>query len=119
MYYTKEELEKIGDWTIFENWIALIEHPRFRDAKKISEWWSLEEDWIHTKVKWVAVKWIVDWTIYHSLDANLEYSDYLDWLNHLNASNEQIARCGAKLYNRDLIRKLVDWDDEFYKLYRI
>lgn len=114
MKLTIKKLKEIEPNTIFASGIGLIEHPWFNDAKI-----SLEEDGRSTKVKWVATRgFIHDWAIYHSLDANLEQSRNLDGVNHLQSTNEQIARAGAKLRDENKIKEFVPCDDEAFKMYR-
>jgi len=80
---------------------------------------NLEKDGYSVKVKFVAVRGgIHDWTIYHSLDANLTYRDYLDGFEHLDASYEQIYKSGAKLYDVYKIKELVPCTIEAFNLYR-
>jgi len=70
-------------------------------------------------VKFVVIRGgIHDWAIYHSLDANLEHSDYLGGVEHLDASWEQISRFGGKVHNREIIQRLVPCTDEALKMYR-
>lgn len=116
---TLQQLKEMKPGTIFAKGISLIEHPWFNDAKKISEGGNLEEDGRHTKVKWVAIRGgIHDWAIYHSLDANLEPSDNLDGISHLEVSDERIARGGAKLHDEEKIKEFVPCDDEAFRMYR-
>lgn len=116
---TIEKLKAMEPNTVFASGFGLIVHPWFNDAKKISEGGSLEEDGRHTTVKWVAIRGgIHDWAIYHSLDANSEPADYLDGVHHLDASEESIARGGAKLRREEEIKKFVPCDEEAFKMYR-
>lgn len=111
---TIKELKGMEPDKIFASGITLIEHPWFNDAKK-----TIEKDGKSTLVKWIAIRGgIHDWAIYHSLDANLEKADYLDGKEHLKASKEMIASCGAKLHNGDKIKKLVPCDEEAFGMYR-
>jgi hypothetical protein len=80
---------------------------------------NLQPDGHHVLVNWVAIRGgIHDWAIYHSLDANLEPADCLGGFTHLEATDEQIARSGAKLYREYEIRAFVECDDESFKMYR-
>lgn len=116
---TIQKLKDMASDTIFASGMGLIVHPWFNDAKKVSDGGSLEEDGRHTKVKWVAIRGgYHDWAIYHSLDANLEMADYLDGVSHLDCSNEQIVRGGAKLCDEEKIKEFVPCDDEAFKMYR-
>lgn len=97
---------------IFATGQGKILHPWFNNAKNIDE--NNE-----TPVKWVAIRGgIHDWAIYHSMDANICKADYFDDSEHLNASTEQIARGGAKLYDENKIKEFVPCDDEAFALYR-
>ncbi len=70
-------------------------------------------------VNWVAVRGgYHDWAIYHSMDANLEPANYFDGDAHLKATDEQIARGGAKLTNENKIKEFVPCDEEAFKMYR-
>ncbi len=100
--------------TMFAKGEGLIEHPWFNQARN-----NLEPDGRSIKVKWVAVRGCIhDWAIYHSLDANLEKSDFLDGTAHLLESWERIYKYGAKLRKEDEIKKFVPCDDEAFTLYR-
>lgn len=111
---TLQDLKNMEPNTIFAKGEGYIEHPWFNDAKI-----NLEEDGRSVKVKWVAYRGgIHDWKIYHSLDANLERSDYLDGTNHLEVSWERILQAGAGLHNREKIRELVPCTDEALEMYR-
>ncbi len=104
---------------IFASGVGLIMHPWFNDAKPVSEGGTLEKDGRSTKVKWIAIRGgIHDWAIYHSMDANLVHADYFDDPIHLKASNDHIARGGAKLHNADKIKEFVPCDDEALAMYR-
>ena len=110
---TLKKLIDMKSNTIFATGQGKIEHPWFNNAKNIDE--NNE-----TVVNWVAIRGSIhDWAIYHSLDANLEPADYLDGTTHLQATNEQIARGGAKLYNKNKIKEFVHCDDESLKMYRL
>ena len=109
---TLQNLKDIEPHTIFASGIGLIEHPWFNDAKNIDE--NNE-----TPVKWVAIRGgMHDWAIYHSMDANICKARYFDDSEHLNASDEQIARGGAKLRNTDKIKEFVLCTDEAFEMYR-
>ena len=116
---TLYDLKSFPSNTIFASGIGLIMHPWFNDCKTISEGGCLEEDHIHTKVRWVAVRGgYHNWAIYHSLDANFVKEDYLDDTKHLQISNDRIARGGAKLYKEADIRRLVPCTDGALDMYR-
>ncbi|MCH7641310.1 hypothetical protein IID22_03880 [Patescibacteria group bacterium] len=116
---TLKELKGMKPNTIFASGIGLIEHPWFNNAKSVAKGGTLEKDGKSTKVKWVAIRgFIEDWAIYHSMDANLTQADYFDNPEHLTASNERIAKGGAKLHDEETIRKFVPCDDEGFKMYR-
>jgi len=111
---TLKQLKEMKPGTIFASGIGLIEHPWFNDAKHF-----LEPDGKSTKVKWVAIRGgIEDWAIYHSMDANICMEEFFDCDCHLTASNEVIARSGAKLHNREIIRKFVPCNNEALDMYR-
>jgi hypothetical protein len=56
------------------------------------------------ELRWVAVRGdIYDWTIYY----HFSYND-INW----------IKRNGDKLFGKELIKKLVECDDEAFRLYR-
>lgn len=110
---TLSKLKAMKPDTIFASGIGLIEHPWFNQANNV------EKDGRSTKVKWVAVRgYVHDWAIYHSMDANINQKPYFNGTEHLNASDDLIMRAGAKLYNRETIKKLVPCDDEALKMYR-
>ena len=114
MKLTLKKLKAMKPDTIFVKGVGLIEHPWFNQAKKF-----LEKDGKSVKVKWVAIRGgIHDWAIYHSMDANICFTDYFDCKCHLSASNELIARSGAKLHNMERVKKLVEADDEALEMYR-
>jgi len=116
---TIEKLKAMKPDTIFASGIGLIIHPWFNHATPVEKGGTLEKDGKSTKVKWVAIRGhIHDWAIYHSMDANLTYADYFNSPDHLAASKERIARGGAKLYERETIKKFVPCDDEAFKKYR-
>lgn len=110
---TINKLKEIEPHSIFANGEGLIIHPWYNNAK------NNLVDGRYVKIKWVAVRGeIHDWVIYHSLDANLESSNYLDGFKHLEASNEQIARLGSKLFDKFKIREFVPCDEEVMDMYR-
>jgi len=116
---TLEKLKEMEPDTIFASGINLKEHSWFNNAKKVSEGGTLEEDGKSTKVKWVAIRGrIHDWAIYHSMDANITQADYFDDPQHLEASNDIIARGGAKLHKEEEIRAFVPCSDEAFSMYR-
>ena len=115
---TMKELDKMKPDTIFDYGIGKIKHPWFNCATPVSVGGTLESDGLSTKVKWVAVAGHGQWAIYHSMDANIVQADYFDDPIHLEASNELIARAGAKLHDRETIRLLVPCDDEVLGSYR-
>lgn len=118
---TVDALEKIAPDTIFAKGTGFVRHPWFSKScyEKKQGAYKFVSPTGMTKVKWVAVRGgIADWAIYHSLDANLEQSDYLDGNVHLNASFEQIYREGAKLHDRDIIQELVPCTKEALNCYR-
>jgi hypothetical protein len=93
---------------------AYIEHPWFNNAKC-----SLELDGRSTLVKFVVVRGgIPDWCIYHSLSAAFDKSDYLDGTKHLEVGYQHIADYGAKLYNTEVIRAIIDCDEDVFSMYR-
>jgi len=111
---TLKKLKKMAPDTIFASGIGFIEHPWFNQATK-----TIEADGKSTKVKWVAIRgYIHDWAIYHSLDANLEPANNLDGTSHLNADFQTIADHGAKLHNREIVKKLVPCSKLALKFYR-
>ena len=111
---TIEKLKEMKPNTIFASGIGLIIHPWFNNAKKV-----LEEDGQSTKVSWVAIRGgIYDWAIYHPMDANICQADYFDCDCHLQASEDLIARAGAKLCNENQIKNFVKCDDEAFQMYR-
>jgi len=116
---TLTQLKKMKPDTIFASGVGLIEHPWFNDAKLVTEGGTLEPDGRSTKVKWVAIRGgIHDWAIYHSLDANFVFDDYLDNPIHLKISKERVARSGAKLHNEETIKKFVPCSENAFKMYR-
>lgn len=97
---------------IFAKGQSKILHPWFNDAKNIDE--NRE-----TVVNWVATRGgYHDWAIYHSMNANLEPANYFDGDTHLKATDEQIARGGAKLRPERKIREFVPCNDEAFNMYR-
>lgn len=116
---TFEHLKSLPANFIFASGVGLIEHPWFNDARPVSKGGTLEEDGRSTKVKWVAIRGgIEDWAIYHSMDANITRADYFDDPEHLQASDQRIADCGAKLHNEEKIREFVQCDDKAFAMYR-
>ena len=90
---------------IFAKGTGLILHPWFSDRK--------------VKVNWVAVRGtIYDWAIYHSFDSNLINRENMEGDEHLRATDEEIARLGAKLGKEDEIKAFVPCDEEAFKMYR-
>src|SRR3990167_7895897 len=116
---TLEKLKTMKPDTIFASGTGLIEHPWFNNAKPVTEGGTLEKDGRSTKVKWVAIRgYIKDWAIYHSMDANITFADYFDNPEHLKATDEQIAKSGAKLRKQIYIKKFVPCNDEAFAMYR-
>lgn len=116
---TKEMLEKAKPNSIVFSGIGLIEHPWFNNATQKEKGGNLEKDSVSVTVKFVIYRGgIVDWCIYHSLDANLEKSDFLNGNNHLLYDFETIKNVGAKLYSEKQIKGLVSCDIELLSLYR-
>ncbi len=98
---------------IFRTGTGLILHPWPDEARENVI------DGKYAEVNWVAVRGgIHDWTIYHSLDANLTKRDYLDGFEHLMATNERIRNWGTKVRREEEIKRLVPCDDEAFKMYR-
>ena len=111
---TQEMIEEAKPHSIIHSEIAYIEHPWFNNAVD-----NLEKDGRSVKVKFVIYRGgIVDWCIYHSLDANFIMAGYLDDKNHLEISPERIASNGAKPHREEVIRSIVNCTDEVYGLYR-
>ncbi len=105
----------------FATGTGLIIHPWFNDAKEnlVNDRGEKDENGKYVKVNWVAVRGgYHDWAIYHSLDANLTHRDYLDGFEHLDATNEQIERGGAKLRREEEIKKFVPCDNKALEMYR-
>lgn len=118
---TLEGLKGMEEGVIFAKGVDLIIHPWFNDAKEnlVNEDGESDENGRHVKVNWVAILGnFHDWAIYHSLDANLTRSDYLDGFEHLLATDTQIADHGAKIHNEEVIKKFVPCDEESFKMYR-
>lgn len=112
-HLTIEDLKGMKPGEMFASGKSIIEHPWFNHVEKT------KLDSKKTVVNWVAIRGgIHDWAIYHSLDANLEPARYLDGVKHLEATNEQIARAGAKMHKDNVIKKLVPCTDEAFKMYR-
>ena len=106
---------------IFTKGTQLIIHPWFNDEcpNLVNEIGESDKKGKYVKVNWVAIRGgIYDWAIYHSLDANLEPADSLGGFTHLDATDEQISRGGAKLRKEDEIKKCVPCDDEAFEMYR-
>ena len=136
MTETKKEiltLDKLKELPsgIFASGNTFIVHPWFNNAKFLfnekHELWDGSDEYgvaaskgyMYVNVNWVAIRGSYhDWAIYHSLDANLEPGEYLDGVVHLLASNDQIARSGAKLHTEAKIKELVPCDDEAFEFYR-
>lgn len=109
-----QDLKDMEPDTIFQVGETTIEHPWFNDAKE-----NLEKDGRSVKVKYVVVRGgIHDWKIYHSLDANLEPSDYLDGTRHLDAPWQAIASHGASMHKESDIRRIVPCSDLAFGMYR-
>jgi hypothetical protein len=54
--------------------------------------------------RWIAIKGFgIDWAIYY---------------DEKGSSNEQIIYCGIKLYDKEIIRKLVSCSNRIFDLYR-
>ena len=116
---TLQQLKNMEPDTVFASGEGLIEHPWFNNATPISEDGNLEPDGRSTKVHWVAIRGRYhDWAIYHSLDANLDHSDYLNGQSHLAVPDTLIASHGAKLHNETKIKEFVPCDDEAFAMYR-
>ena len=107
---------------IFASGIGLITHPEPYLVKKISEGGVLEEDGIHVKAKWVAVRGIVaDWTIYHSLSSNFILAggyDFRTYQGHIYLDQDTVAAMGQKLYDYEDIKQLVPCDEAAFERYR-
>ena len=118
---TIQQLKDMKPDTIFATGEGLIIHPWFNDAPQNLVNENGEQD---TKGKFVKVKWVAcrggihDWAIYHSLDANLEPEDFLGGFTHLEATDEQIKRGGAKLRREEDIKDFVPCDNEAFAMYR-
>lgn len=93
---------------------AYIEHPWFNDAKI-----NLEDDGRSTEVNFVIYRGTIeDWCIYHSLNSNLERTNYLEGKSHLSVPFETVMKFGAKLYREEIIRAVVQCTDEVFTYYR-
>lgn len=127
---TLDELDNLPPG-IFRSGNGFVEHPWFNDAtflfdkdgnlydgeKKYGV--AASKGFKYVNVNWVAVRGgIPDWTIYHSLDANLEPGEFLNGITHLMASKDMISRLGAKLRNDEKIREFVPCDEASFGLYR-
>ena len=118
---TLQQLKDMVPETMFAQGEGLIIHPWFNNEPDnlVNEVGEPDKHGRYVKVKWVACRGgIHDWAIYHSLDSNLEPSDYMGGFQHLEASEEQIKRGGAKLRREDEIKKFVPCDDEAFAMYR-
>ena len=116
---TLDKLKEMEPNTIFASGIGLKEHPWFNNATLVSEGGTLEDDGRSTKVKWIAVRGgYYDWAIYHSMDANISQAAYFNNPEHLEASDELIARAGEKLHRETDIKRFVPCDDEAFNMYR-
>ena len=118
---TLKKLKEMKPDTIFAKGSGLIIHPWFNDATEnlVNEEGKPDKKGKLVKVNWVAIRGSYhDWAIYHSLDANFEPADYLGGFTHLKATDEQIARGGAKLTNAEKIKEFVPCDDEAFSFYR-
>jgi len=108
---TKEILDNHKQWEIIHSGFTTIEHPRFNHATNC----DVNN---RTVVKFVLVKMHGDyWTIYHSMDWNLEYSDYFDWYGHLLASNRMIHELGARMNEKEAFNTV--WCEDVKDLYYI
>jgi hypothetical protein len=111
---TPEELDAMEPDTIFQVGETLIEHPWFNDAKG-----NLGPDGRSVRVKYVVLRGgIGDYKIYHSLDANLERSDYLDGTSHLERSWQDVCKHGASMHRESDIRRIVNATDAAFERYR-
>lgn len=118
---TLDKLKAMKPDEIFAKGETLMLHPWFNNTVMtcLNKGGEPEAKGRYCKVKWVAIRGgIHDWAIYHSLDSNLEKADYLDGFSHLERSWEDIARHGAKMRYTDIIKKLVDPDEEAMSWYR-
>lgn len=113
---TVEELDAMKPCEIFDFGFGNIEHPWFNNANNVNT------DGRSTVVKWVAARGgIHDWCIYHSMDANLVGEEgfmYFNGTHHLEADLRKIYQHGAKLVNKETIKKLVPCTEEAFNLYR-
>lgn len=74
----------------------------------------MTEEHLHKKLRWVAVRGIInDWTIYIHWELKGTKFPLSEAFK-----NSEIARKGDKIYNPDIIKRLVPCDDEAFKLYR-
>jgi hypothetical protein len=118
---TLQQLKEMAPDTIFAKGSDLIIHPWFNDEcpNLVNEKGEPDIKGKYVKVNWLAIRGgYHDWAIYHSLDANLEPADYLGGFTHLEATDEQIARDGAKLRREEDIKKLVPCEDDAFEMYR-
>ncbi len=116
-----QKLKEIKPNTIFLKGTGLVIHPWFNNEPEnlVDENGEPNKKGKYVKVKWVAIRGgIHDWAIYHSLDANLESSDYLGGFFHLISSYEDIAKYGAKLRKEEEIKKFIPCDEEAFGMYR-
>lgn len=111
---TVEMLKAMKPWEMFDKWFTRIKHPRFNQATK-----TVDEEW-YTTVKYVAIrwKWMHDRACYHSLDANFEHADYLDWDSHLTVPFQEVADMWSKMRPEDAFELFTIEDDEVKDLYR-
>lgn len=94
-----EDLKAMKPETIFASGITSIDHP-----------WSGQP----IEVNWIAIRGgIWDWAIYHSFHTNITM-----YTNHLDATNEMIARDGQKLHDMEVVRELVPCTNEALAMYR-
>jgi hypothetical protein len=118
---TIQQLKETKPNTIFAKGQGLIIHPWFNNEPEnlVNERGESDKQGKYVKVNWVATRGgIYDWAIYHSLDANLEPTDYLGGFTHLEVDDERIYRGGAKIRREEEIKKFVPCDDEAFKMYR-
>lgn len=116
---TTEDLDAMEPNTVFQWGETLIEHPWFNDARPANKGGNLEADGRSVKVNYVVLRGgIGDFKIYHSLDANLDSSKYLEGSGHLNASYDHVLKRGASLHDVETIRRIVPCTDEAFERYR-
>lgn len=115
----KEDVENAKPNSIIYKGTAMIQHPYFNQAKRVFEGGNLEKDNRSVKVKFVIYRGgAPDWCIYHSLNANLTKSRYLQGKDHLEHDFETVKRAGGKLHDNDQILSIVDADKEVLDMYR-